>query len=407
MDTEGSILNNQQTLKHLTNPKKLVLSNQRWMSLNFFVFFITWGIFLPYWTGWLVQAKGLSVTEASIIMGLGLLARGASSLFAFPLAFKFMSSQTVIFVLTASSLVGAILYIPSSSFVTLFVVTMFFNAVFPPLLPALETAAGNLVQQGDVNYGKSRSYGSIGFILSVLIISLITGYFGEQAILGSMVIGLCFMLFMHLLPTPPVLVVKPTVKDRKESLTFKSLWQIKSFPIVLLIVILLQGAHASYYNYGYIYLQDLGVNKFYIGMIINIAVIFEIVYFLKADHMFKKWKPSSLLILAASGSTLRWVLVFLFPNVWIFMISQSLHALSFGVAHYAFMLYITKNLPKEQIPNAQGIYSALALSFSTAVLTLIGGFLYEVSPTLSFLSMIICTLPAILILLVTRTKYQY
>lgn len=407
MDTEGSILNNQQTLKHLTNPKKIVLSNQRWMSLNFFVFFITWGIFLPYWTGWLVQAKGLSVTEASIIMGLGLLARGASSLFAFPLAFKFMSSQTVIFVLTASSLVAAILYIPSSSFVTLFVVTMFFNAVFPPLLPALETAAGNLVQHGDVNYGKSRSYGSIGFILSVLIISLITGYFGEQAILGSMVIGLCFMLFMHLLPTPAVLAEKPTVKDRKDSLTFKSLWQIKSFPIVLLIVILLQGAHASYYNYGYIYLKDLGVNKFYIGMIINIAVIFEIIYFLKADHMFKKWKPSSLLILAATGSTLRWVLVFLFPNVWIFMISQSLHALSFGVAHYAFMLYITKNLPKQQIANAQGIYSALALSFSTAVLTLIGGFLYEISPNLSFLSMIICTFPAILILLATRKKYQY
>jgi MFS transporter, PPP family, 3-phenylpropionic acid transporter len=407
MDTEASNLNNQQTLKHLSNPNKLVLSNQRWMSLNFFVFFLTWGIFLPYWTGWLVQAKGLSVTQASIIMGFGLLARGLSSLFAFPLASKFLSSQTVIFVLTASSLVAAILYIPSTSFVTLFVVTLIFSAAFPPLLPALDTAAGNLVQQGDFNYGKSRSYGSIGFIVSVLIISMVTGYFGEQAILGSMVIGLCFMLLMRLLPTPAVLAVKPTIKERKESLTFKGLWQIKSFPIVLLIVILLQGAHASYYNYGYIYLQDLGVNRFYIGMIINIAVIFEIIYFLKADHMFQKWKPSSLFLLASAGSTLRWVLVFLFPNVWVFMISQSLHALSFGVAHYAFMVYITKNLPKEQIPNAQGIYSALALSFSTAVLTFIGGFLYEISPTLSFLSMIICTIPAIMLLLATRKKFQY
>lgn len=400
-------MNNQQTLKQSSNPKKLILSNQRWMSLNFFVFFLTWGIFLPYWTGWLVQGKGISVTEASIIMGFGLVARGVSSLFVFPLASKFFSSQTVIFLLTASSLVAAILYIPSSSFVTLFVITLFFSAVFPPLLPAIESAAGNLVQQGDVNYGKSRSYGSIGFIVSVLIISMVTGYFGESAILSSMVIGLCFMLCMHLLPTPAILATKPKGKDRKDSLSFKSLWQIKSFPIVLLSVILLQGAHASYYNYGYIYLQDLGVNPFYIGIIINIAVIFEIIYFLKADHMFTNWKPSSLLILAALGSTLRWLLVFLFPNVWIFMLSQSLHALSFGVAHYAFMLYITKNLPKQQIPNAQGIYSAFALSFSTAVLTLIGGFLYEISPTLSFLSMIICTIPAILILLVTRQKYQY
>ncbi|WP_078414611.1 MFS transporter [Priestia abyssalis] len=383
------------------------MNHQRWMSQNFFVFFMTWGIFLPYWTGWLVQAKGLSVTEASIIMGFGLLARGVSSLFAFPLISKYWSSHTVILVLTAGSLAATILYIPSSSFVGLFIVTMVFSIIFPALLPALESTAGVLVQQGGVHYGKSRSYGSIGFVVSVLIISMITGYFGEQAILGSMITGLCFLLLMCLLPAPAVLLVKPTAKNRKESLTMRGLWQVKSFPIVLLIVVLLQGSHASYYNYGYIYLQDLGVKKYYIGMIINIAVMFEIFYFLKADHLFKKWQPSSLLLLAASGSTLRWLLVFLFPNVWVFMLSQSLHALSFGVAHYAFILYITRNLPKQQIPNAQGMYSALAMGLGTAVLTLAGGLLYEVSPTLSFLSMIVCTLPAIFLVMTTRKKYDY
>ncbi|MCM3676105.1 3-phenylpropionate MFS transporter [Peribacillus simplex] len=383
------------------------MNNQRWLSQNFFVFFITWGIFLPYWTGWLVQAEGLSVTEASLIMGFGLLARGASTLFAFPLASKYWSSQTVILVLTVSSLLATILYIPSSSFGTLFVVTIIFSTVYPALLPAVDSTAGALVQQGDVHYGKSRSYGSIGFVISVLIISMVTGYFGEQAILWSMMVGLCLMLLMRFLPTPTVLLVKPTAKDRKESLTMRSLWQVKSFPIVLLIVILLQGAHASYYNYGYIYLQDLGVKKYYIGMIINIGVIFEILYFAKADHLFKKWKPSSLLLLSASGSTLRWLLIFLFPNVWVFMFSQSLHALSFGVAHYAFIRYITKNLSKQQIPNAQGVYSAVALSLSTAVLTLAGGILYEVSSRLAFLGMIVCTVPAMVLIMVTRKQYEY
>ncbi|MEK5070046.1 3-phenylpropionate MFS transporter [Sporosarcina sp. FSL K6-1508] len=383
------------------------MNNQRWLSQSFFVFFITWGIFLPYWTGWLVQGKGLSVTEASLIMGFGLLARGASTLFAFPLASKYWSSQKVVLVLTVSSLVATILYIPTSSFGALFVVTLLFSAVYPALLPAVDSTAGALVQQGDVHYGKSRSYGSIGFVISVLIISIVTGYFGEQAILWSMMVGLCLMLFLRLLPTPAVLLVKPTVKNRKDSLSMRSLFQVKSFPIVLLIVILLQGAHASYYNYGYIYLQDLGVDNYYIGIVINIAIIFEIIYFANADHLFKKWKPSSLLLLAASGSTLRWVLVFLFPSVWVFMLSQSLHALSFGVAHYAFIRYITKNLPEQQIPNAQGIYSALALSLSTAVLTLAGGFLYEVSPRLAFLGMVVSTIPAMLLIMMTRKHYDY
>ena len=383
------------------------MNNQRWLSQNFFVFFITWGIFLPYWTGWLVHAKGLSVTEASLIMGFGLIARGVSTLVAFPLASKYWSSHKVILFFTFGSLAATILYIPSSSFGTLTAVTILFSAVYPSLLPAVDSAAGALVQHGGVHYGKSRSYGSIGFVFSVLIISMVTGYFGEQAILWCMIIGLCLLLLISFLPIPSVLMMKPTAKERKESLTMRSLWQVKSFPIVLFIVVLLQGAHASYYNYGYIYLQELGVNPFYIGMIINIAVIFEIMYFFKADHMFKNWKPSSLLLLAASGSTLRWLLIFLFPNVWVFMLSQSLHMLSFGIAHFAFIYYITKHLPKGQMANAQGIYSALAYSLSTAVLTLAGGYLYEVSPRLAFLGMIVCTVPAMLLIIITRRKYSY
>ena len=249
--------------------------------------------------------------------------------------------------------------------------------------------------------------GSIGFVISVFIMSMVIGYFGEQAILWSMIAGLCFLLLMEFLPTPFVLLTKPSIKDRKESLTMRSLWQVKSFRIVLLIVILLQGAHASYYNYGYLYLQDLGVSKYYIGIIINIAVLFEIIFFLKADHLFKNWQPSSLLLLAASGSTIRWLLIFSFPNIWVFIVSQSLHTVSFGVAHFAYIQYITKNLPKEQMANAQGIYSALALSLCTAGLTLVGGFLYEMSPRLAFLGMTLCTIPALLLIIMTRKQYKY
>lgn len=383
------------------------MNSQRWMSQNFFIFFITWGVFLPYWTGWLVQAKGLSVTEASLIMGFGLLARGASTMFAFPLASKYWSNQLVILILTICSLVATILYVPVSSFVSLFIITMIFSAVYPTLLPAMDSTAGSLVQQAHIHYGKSRSYGSLGFIISVFINSLIIGYFGDQAILWCMMVGLFLILFMRFLPAPAVLLVKPKVTAQKESRSMRDLWKVRSFPIVLLVAVLIQGAHASYYNYGYIYLQDIGVNSYYIGIIINIAVIFEIIYFVKADHLLMKWQPSSLLLLAAAGSTVRWLLVFFFQNVWIFAVSQSLHALSFGVAHYAFIRYVTNTLPKEQIANAQGIYSATALSLGTAVLTLMGGMLYELSPGLAFLGMIVCTFPAMLLIIMTRKHYNY
>src|SRR5690606_41059981 len=96
------------------------------------------------------------------------------------------------------------------------------------------------------------------------------------------------------------------VKENGKTRSMKRLFEVKSFTIVLCVVILLQGAHASYYNYGYIYLQDLNVNPYYIGMILNVAVIFEGLYFYKADTILTKWKPSSLLLIAAIGSSIRW-----------------------------------------------------------------------------------------------------
>ncbi|MFS0875489.1 MFS transporter [Solibacillus isronensis] len=382
------------------------MNNQRWLAKNFFMFFITWGIFLPYWTGWLINDKGLTVSEASIIMGFGLVARAISTMFIFPFVSKVMSNKNVLIFFTASSLVVTLLNIPINSFGGLFLMTLLFSAFYPALLPAVESSASTLMQHGSIHYGKARSLGSFGFVVAVLIISMISGMYGEQMILWMMILGLAALLIIQFMPAPQVLSLVP-VKENGKTLSMKGLFEVKSFIIVLLVVILLQGAHASYYNYGYIYLQDLNVNPFYIGMILNVAVIFEVLYFYKADTILTKWKPSSLLLVAAIGSSIRWILVYAFPNMPMFIISQALHALSFAMAHYAFIRYISKALPQEQIPNAQGIYSALAMSLSAAILTLLGGALYEIEPGLAFLGMIICTVPAILLILLTKKRFNY
>ncbi len=117
-----------------------------------------------------------------------------------------------------------------------------------------------------------------------------------------------------------------------------------------------------------------------IGIIINIAVIAEIIFFAIADRYFHQFTAGSLLALAALGATVRWILVFAFPHVIIFCIAQTPHACSFAMGHYAFMKYLIKNISPAQIPKAQGIYSALALSWSTAVFTIFGGFYMKLNP---------------------------
>ncbi|OIK13807.1 MFS transporter [Bacillus sp. MUM 116] len=376
------------------------MNTQRWMSRQFFSFYMTWGVFLPYWTGWMIHTKGITVAQAGLIMSLGLVARGLSTLFVFPFLSRKFSSKTLLNGMSFTTLIAILCYIPADSFVSLLIVTLFLNFVYPPLMPALDSTASVLVQSKQLgHYGKSRSWGSIGFVVAGMILTIFTGALGDDVILWALL--LCALVFVcfGLMSAPAILSKKPQAGQTKKGGMLK-LFRIKHFGIVLIIVILLQAAHASYYSYGYIYLQEIHAPKYLIGVIINIAVIAEIIFFFIADSAFKKFSVGSLLTLAAFGSTIRWIFVFAFPNITVFCIAQTLHACSFAMAHYAFMKYLIKNIPHEQIPMAQGIYSALALSWSTAVFTIFGGYLYEMEPRYSFIGMIICTIPAMLLAVV-------
>ncbi|MFD2627552.1 MFS transporter [Oceanobacillus kapialis] len=378
------------------------MNTQRWMSIRFFSFFLTWGIFLPYWAGWMVYTKGISVSEASLIMSVGLVARGLSTLFAFPYLSEKVSSKRLLNIAGIGTFIALIAYVPAESFASLMGATILLHLFYPALMPALDTAAGVLVQNKQLrHYGRSRQWGSIGFVSIGMVLTLFTARFGDEIIFWTLLLGIVGFVVLSLLRAPEVLSVKPPM-DQTQKVGLFSVFKIKHFSLVLLIVVLLQAAHASYYNYGYIFLQDIDAPTTIIGVIINIAVIAEIIFFAIADRRFGHFSVGALLTLAAIGSSVRWIVVFSFPSVMIFCIAQVLHAFSFAMAHYAFMKYLINNIPQIQIPKAQGVYSALALSWSTAVFTIFGGFLYEIEPRFAFIGMIVCTIPAMILALVYR-----
>lgn len=378
------------------------MNTQRWMSTQFFTFFMTWGVFLPYWSGWMIYTKGITVSEASLIMSFGLLARGLSTLFAFPYLSERVSSKTLLNIAGIGTFVAILCYIPADSFTSLLMITIILHVFYPTLMPALDTAAGILVQSKQLkHYGRSRQWGSIGFISIGMVLTIFTGILGDEVIYWALLLGIMGFVALGFLNAPVILTSKPKI-EQSQKVGLIQLFRIKHFSLVLTIVILLQAAHATYYNYGYIFLQDIQAPVYLIGLILNIAVIAEIIFFSMADRSFEKFSVGSLLTLSAIGSTLRWILVFTFPNVLVFCLAQTLHAFSFAMGHYAFMKYLIKNIPHAQIPKAQGVYSALALSWSTAVFTVFGGFLYEIEPRYAFIGMIACTIPGLLIALVYR-----
>ncbi|WP_040759899.1 MFS transporter [Sporosarcina newyorkensis] len=381
------------------------MNNQRWLSMSFFAFFFTWGVFLPYWTGWLTSAKGLSVTQAGIIMGAGMIARSFSTFFLFPFAMRNMSLLRVIRWTTLLSFLIAVAYLPDIPFFVLFGLTVLFSAVYPIILPGVESGASLLIQREQIHYGKSRSYGSIGYSVALLLIGIVTAVWGEHTILYMMIAGLGAALWFFYQNAPDVLQVLPASASNEQKGQLHILFSNKSFLIVLFIATLLQGAHASYYNYGFIFLDDLGINGFYIGVILNIAVLFEILFFSHADRLLSEAKTSTIFLIAAIGSTVRWLLISLFPLTSVFVATQVLHSVSFGMAHFGFIQYISKSLPHNLIASAQGVYAAVAMSLSVAFLTFPAGYLYDYSPRLAFFSMAVCSVAAFFLTLCFKGRF--
>ncbi|MBM7579495.1 MFS transporter [Jeotgalibacillus terrae] len=373
---------------------------QSWLSINFFTFFFTWGIFLPYWTGWLVYEKDLTVAAASSIIAAGLFARSFSTLYLFPELSKRFSLAFLMRALPVISTCILLLFIPVDSFTGLMIVMILFSLFYPNILPMMESNASLLMRTDNIHYGRSRSWGSVGYTVGLIIVGLVTAIWTESAIFAVMAVGSVMMIAGAFQYAPDALQEKVSPKRG----SYKAVFKTPGFMLVISICVLIQGAHASYYNYGFIYLQELNVSNAYIGFILNIAVLSEILFFAVADRFFKDRPAAFMFFIASIAAVVRWALVGLFPSLWIFLITQLFHSLTFGLAHYAFIRYLYRSVDKQLIPTAQGVYASLGMGLSAAVLTQVGGLLYDIDSGLAFTGMSIAVMPAILLSIVMHQK---
>ncbi|MEB2359368.1 MFS transporter [Bacillus pumilus] len=362
---------------------------QKWMSMQFFGFFFTFGIFVPYWSIWLVSDKNFTPDQAGIIIATGLMTRAMTTFFLFPLASQYMSlarlNQFVVFI---SVLLFAFL-IPANSFSAVIVMTFFISLLYPMPLAMHEAMASKLMERGEISYGRSRSYGSFGYIVALLLMGVVISILGEKVIIYVMISGLMIFALLSSLRAPSTL----REKNEQAGMSIKKLFQSKSFVLVLLLCVILQSAHAAYYSYAVLFLGNIGVQPEYIGFLLLIAVMAEIVFFFISDSLFKKGQVTTLLLFSVTASIVRWMSLFLFDHVLIFIMSQILHAFTFGLTQVAFMKYLDRNIKNQFFPYAHGLYASLGLSLGNGLLTIVSGYLFSLSPSYAFLGMAVICMP--------------
>lgn len=348
------------------------------LSIFFFFHFAIVGVYVIFLPKILTQLN-YSPFQIGIIFSTAPLVR-----FALPFIFRnYLTLNKKIFYISLIGLVftGLFFYVSIENFWLFLIANIFFGISMGIILPFIESYSLEFLKKQ--RYGKSRLFGSLGFITVSLVLAKILKdvQIGLDFLFATMAIS-AFIAFLivakneHFKPTNK----KSTIK----LLPHASFW---------ISLFLLQVSFGGFYNFFTIYESSLGVNLETISWMWTFGVVCEIVFFYFQAPLLKAFPMPKLMSFSFFVTTIRWLILYLFPeSVLLTFVSQSFHAISFALLHSAAFSHLHVLYPKN--PLAGQFYYGIAFGLGGFVGAIIGGLaygkhLYLVSAFIAFSAFIV------------------
>ena len=384
------------------------MSSKTWLSTNYFLQFLVTGTFLPFWMVYLTSVKNLSVLEASSIFSMLYIARVISGIFLAPYLIKKYNFDIALKLSVGIGLILAVSYGFTNEKIVLGLITFLFGMIYFMVSPLVEGLASLFLREENIDYGKARTYGSLGFTVIGIFIGGILSYVGNGALYYILIILIGVFLIFMFLPQPKL--VKNINLDNSSTENKEHLysWVLKDRNAILLIitVFLYQLSHTAYNNYNALYLESMNISaKWLSGLILNVSVIAEIIFFIFSKRLVKRIKPKNLMIFAGVCAIIRWGALATFHNIYVFTVLQTFHAITFAVAHIAFILILNKDYNNKEIIDMQNLYTAICFQLSMAIGLYIMGAIWDISTSYVFYaSAIIAALGTIVATSIKETR---
>jgi len=299
-------------------------------ALFLFCYYAYAGTFSTY-ASLYFQGRGMSVAQIGVLMSLIQVLR----IFG-PNVWGYVAdhSERRVFVLRltgVAALVSFSGFVFGSSFAHFFaamVLLNLFTSAQGPMCEALMLSE----MRGDLTYyGRIRLWGSIGFIVTVMLSSFLMDWQGTDALIwfcGLLlvcVLGAAFRLkdvprLTHA-GKPPALLA---VLRKKEVLAF--------FASTALMV----SAHASLYTFYSLYLEKQGYSKTVTGLMWSVGVVAEVLCFYYQAPLFKRWGARRLMYACFAFGVLRFAMIGAgAQSLALLVAAQLLHAATFALHHSA------------------------------------------------------------------------
>ncbi len=327
-------------------------SNKVAVSFQYFIYFGVLGIFLPYFNLYCYHL-GFTGFQIGTLSGLRSVLLVLSPLLWGMLADRFQIRKPIyLFCSFASTAVWAF-YFFYSDFPAMLVITFFYGILFAPIISFLEAFAMDVLSLEKKNYGKMRAWGSISFIITVLILGRILDLYSIRIILVLIFAGALLQAL-----AAPVLPASAKRPERKLASGIKMLLK-RRVVIFLFCAFLMLVSHGAYYGFFSIYLEKMGYGKTFIGISWAIASISEIVVMINSDRIFSRFSFEKILFISFLAAMFRWFALGFITSPAAILGCQILHALTYGAFHMASILYIDSVTPDQAKTLGQAVNNAV------------------------------------------------
>ena len=271
--------------------------------------------------------------------------------------------------------------------------SFFWHAV----LPQFEAITLAHLGSQSARYSQLRLWGSVGFILTVVLLGLLLQRAG-MAVYPMAMFGIMLLIAVcsTLVPQPPRQPASAAVAGDG----FLRRLRQPGVPAFFVAVALMQLSHGPYYTFLSIHLEALGYGRGLIGLLWALGVLAEIVLFMFMHRLLAWISLRQLLVVSFALAALRWLLLgTLAEEMLVLLFAQLLHAATFGAFHVASIHLVQQRFGERYQGQGQALYATLA-GIGGALGALCSGYAWAgMGPTLTFAAAALAAFVGMLLLL--------
>lgn len=351
------------------------------LSGYYFFYFAALGALVPFW-GLYLQSLGFSALQIGQLMAILM----ATKIVA-PYLWGWLGDHLGhrMRIVRLASLVSAVVFAGmfwAQAFWWVAATMVLFSFFWNASLPQFEAVTFSFLGERAKRYAHIRLWGSVGFILTVVLLGVLVDAQGAQIIL-VVVLGLFLGIWLAaLIVRDPDPEPHPEAQPAIAKVLFK--------PAILAFfatVFCMQMGHGAYYAFYSIYLEGYGYSKTLIGQLWALGVLAEVVLFVFMHQVLHRWGGRQVLIFSLLMAAVRWVMVGVLPeSLPVMLIAQLLHAATFGAFHAAAIHLVHHYFRGRHKGRGQALYSSVSFGAGGAVGSLISGYAWgAVGQTETFL----------------------